>query len=251
MNNLLRTDSYKQTHHVQYPPGTEIVHSYMESRGGMFKRTLQFGLQPILKKLSGKFFNRQDILDAEQICEQHFGNDKLFNKAGWEYLLQRHQGRLPLHIKAIREGSLVETGNALITVQNSDPNVGWLTNWAESFILKAWYPITVATLAYEIRQVIGRALALTGTVSDLPFKLHDFGYRGASSDESAAIGGSAHLVNFKGTDNMVALAMIHEHYDGPFEPLVSGFSIPASEHSTITSWGGPEHEADAIEEYAG
>ncbi len=68
---------------------------------------------------------------------------------------------------------------------------------------------------------------------ELPFKLHDFGARGVSSGESAAIGGCAHLVNFKGTDTLEALEFASEYYDEP----MAGFSIPAAEHSTITSWG--------------
>ena len=33
-NLLLCTDSYKTSHWKQYPPGTEYVYSYFESRGG-------------------------------------------------------------------------------------------------------------------------------------------------------------------------------------------------------------------------
>jgi nicotinamide phosphoribosyltransferase len=74
----------------------------------------------------------------------------------------------------------------------------------------------------------------------LPFKLHDFGARGVSSAESAALGGAAHLVNFSGTDNVLALLAARAYYHEP----MAGFSIPAAEHSTITSWG-REHEVEA------
>merc|ERR1712157_68457 len=73
------------------------------------------------------------------------------------------------------------------------------------------------------------------------FKLHDFGFRGVSSVESAAIGGAAHLVNFLGTDTMAALVCAKECY----HEEKAGFSIPASEHSTITSWG-QEREVEAM-----
>ena len=63
----------------------------------------------------------------------------------------------------------------------------------------------------------------------LPFKLHDFGFRGASSVESAAIGGSAHLVNFKGTDTIAALVAARQYYNCP----MAGFSIPAAEHRYV------------------
>ena len=35
--------------------------------------------------------------------------------------------------------------------------------------------------------------------------LHDFGYRGSTSVESAGIGGAAHLVNFRGTDTLAGI----------------------------------------------
>ncbi len=67
----------------------------------------------------------------------------------------------------------------------------------------------------------------------MPFKLHDFGARGVSSGESAGLGGMAHLVNFMGTDTMEALLAARRYYGAE----MAGFSIPAAEHSTMTSWG--------------
>lgn len=39
-NIVLLSDSYKVSHHKQYPPGTEHVYSYFESRGGDFSETV-------------------------------------------------------------------------------------------------------------------------------------------------------------------------------------------------------------------
>ncbi len=85
-------------------------------------------------------------------------------------------------------------------------------------------------------------LEQTGDPTQIEFKLHDFGFRGVSSVESAALGGAAHLVNFKGTDTIAGLMMLRRYYDAD----MAGFSIPAAEHSTITSWG-RENEAKAME----
>jgi len=64
--------------------------------------------------------------------------------------------------------------------------------------------------------------------------LHDFGCRGVGNPEGAALGGSAHIVNFNGSDTVPALDFIQEYYN---TDNILAFSIPASEHSTITSWG--------------
>ena len=49
-NLLLNTDSYKASHWLQYPPGTDATFFYVESRGGTYDRTVFFGLQAILKE---------------------------------------------------------------------------------------------------------------------------------------------------------------------------------------------------------
>jgi len=147
-----------------------------------------------------------------------------------------------LRVKAVKEGSVVGAQNAIVTIENTDPEFYWLTNWAETVLLQIWYPITVATLSRAIKQIIGEALVRTGDPSGLAYKLHDFGFRGVSSRESAAAGGAAHLFNFMGTDNLPAIELLQQYYAAD----MAGGSIPASEHSTITAWG-REHEADAYE----
>ncbi len=109
-------------------------------------------------------------------------------------------------------------------------------------LLRIWYPITVATESRHIKGIINAWLEQTSDdpAAELPFKLHDFGSRGVSSQESAAIGGAAHLVNFMGSDTVVGVLTANRYYDA----VMSGFSIPAAEHSTITSWG-RENEAEA------
>ena len=241
-NLLLQTDSYKLSHFRQYPPGTEVVYSYLESRGGMFPVTAMAGLQYYLKAyLEGVVFKPEDIDEADSFAKQHFGNSYCFNRKGWERLYEKHKGMLPLRIKAVPEGSVVQTHNVLVTVENTDPEFFWLTNYMETMLLKIWYPITVATLSRGIKQVIGEALQRTGDIALLPFKLHDFGYRGVSSEETAAIGGAAHLFNFMGSDTLAAIRLLQQYYQAKDMP---GFSIPASEHSTITAWG-KDRELDA------
>jgi nicotinamide phosphoribosyltransferase len=202
------------------------------------------GLQYILKSnFAGKVFTLDDVEEAQKFAHQHFGGDpKCFNHEGWKSLYAKHGGMLPLRIKAVKEGSVLSAQNALVTIENTDPEFYWLTNWAETVLLQVWYPITVATLSRAIKQVIGEALVRTGDPSLLPYKLHDFGFRGVSSRESAAIGGAAHLFNFVGTDNLAAIELLQQYYGA----AMPGVSIPASEHSTITAWG-REHEAAAYE----
>ncbi len=236
---LLNSDSYKYSQYNQYPKGTEYVYSYIESRGGQWKHTVFFGLQMFLKEYLAKPITKEDILLAEEIITAH---GEPFYREGWEYILDKHNGYLPLRIKAAPEGTPVPVGNALVTVENTDPNCWWLTSFVETALLRAvWYPTTVCSNSYESKKIILDYLNRTGDPSLIDFKLHDFGFRGVSSFESSGIGGLAHLVNFMGTDTVSALLYGKEYYGID----MAGFSIPAMEHSTVTSWG-REHEVDSF-----
>jgi nicotinamide phosphoribosyltransferase len=238
-NPILNTDSYKASHFLQYPPGTERVFSYVESRGGLYDRTLFFGLQAILLEEFARPVSRDDVEEAAELLPAH---GLPFNRDGWELLLSRHGGRLPIEVRAVDEGSVVPVKNALMSVVNTDPDFFWLTSYVETALLRVWYPTTVATVSWQVRQTLRAALRRTADdpEAELPFKLHDFGARGVSSNASAALGGLAHLVNFRGTDILAAILAARRWYDAP----MAGLSIPAAEHSTITAWG-RAHEAEA------
>jgi nicotinamide phosphoribosyltransferase len=241
-NIMLLTDSYKATHWKQYPKGTTTVYSYLESRGGKFPKTKFFGLQYFLEKyLAGKVVTQEKIDQAKSFYDQHLGPG-LFNAAGWQHILDKHDGHLPVRIKAVPEGMVVPTSNVLVTIENTDPECFWLTNYLETLLLQVWYPTTVATLSLHMKEMILEYLEETGTPALIDFKLHDFGFRGVSSVESAGLGAAAHLTNFMGTDTLAGISLAQDHY----KATMPGFSIPASEHSTITSWG-REGEAAAME----
>jgi nicotinamide phosphoribosyltransferase len=229
---ILNTDSYKASHFKQYPPGTLTVSSYIESRGGKYKKTLFFGLQAFLKDVLCKRVTETDVRTAKEVYELH---GVPFNYDGWMHIVQKHDGYLPLMVEALPEGTVCESGIPLVQVHNTDPYVPWLTSWVETALLRAvWYPTTVATQSWYLNRLIGKYLDDTSATGrdSLPFKLHDFGARGASSHETAALGGMAHLINFQGTDTVAGLMAAREYY----MENMAGFSIPASEHSTITAW---------------
>ncbi|KJE92087.1 pre-B-cell colony-enhancing factor [Capsaspora owczarzaki ATCC 30864] len=234
-NIILLTDSYKIAHYRQYPPKTTTVYSYFESRGGDFPETVFFGLQYILERyLAGPVVTQAKIDEAKEVFALHFGDDKLFNAEGWEYILKEHNGHLPIRIKAVPEGTVVPVKNVLITIENTDPQTYWLTNYLETILVEVWYPLTVATYSRELKKIIAGYLSETADdLSGLPFKLHDFGYRGVSSVETAGIGGASHLVNFMGTDTIAGFMLARQYYGS----TMAGYSIPATEHSTMTSWG--------------
>lgn len=236
---IFDVDSYKVSHYLQYPKKTEYVSSYIESRGGRWTDTVFFGLQVFLRDVLQKPITREDINEAEAFFPSHCGS---FNREGWEYILNTYDGYLPIRVEAVPEGTVVPTGNVMVQLVNTDPNVPWLTSYVETALLRAiWYPTTVATNSWMIKQDIKAGLRDTGCDVDanIGFMLNDFGSRGVSSYESSVLGGMGHLVNFVGTDNVPAVRQAKIYYGEP----MAGFSIPAAEHSTITTW---ENEIDAF-----
>jgi nicotinamide phosphoribosyltransferase len=239
-NLILNTDSYKASHFLQYPPGTEEISAYIESRGGSFPHTLFFGLQAFIKQYLLTPITYDDVGEAEELLTSH---GLPFNQAGWLKIVNEHRGHLPIEIVAAEEGEVIPTHNALVQVRNTDRELPWITSYIETALLRAvWYPTTVATLSFEAKRIIRRYLDKTcdDPAGQIAFKLHDFGARGVSSLESAMLGGMAHLVNFQGTDTVSAIVGARRYYGA----AMAGFSIPAAEHSTITSWG-REREGDA------
>ena len=237
-NIILNSDSYKYSMPWQYPPGTEYVYSYIESRGGPWAHTVFFGLQAYIKQYLTTPITMEDINEAEEII---LANGEPFYREGWEYILKEHNGYLPVIIKAVPEGTIIPVKNVLATIENTDPKCFWLPTFLEtSFLRGVWYGTSVATNSWVSKNIIKKWLTKNGDINSINFKLHDFGSRGVSSLESAELGGAAHLINFSGTDNVASLRFARYYYNAGS----IGFSVPAMEHSTITSWK-RENEVEA------
>ncbi|HJP97723.1 MAG TPA: nicotinate phosphoribosyltransferase [Rhodanobacteraceae bacterium] len=238
-NLILNTDSYKASHWLQYPPGIDATFFYLESRGGVYERTLFFGLQSILKEYLSKPVTAAMVDEAKAFFSSH---GEPFNEAGWRHILSAHDGRLPLRIRAVPEGTVVPTHQALVTIESTCSDCFWVPSYVETLLMRVWYPVTVATISWHVKQTIREYLDKTSDdpAAQIAFKLHDFGARGVSSAESAALGGMAHLVNFCGTDTILGVLAARRYYGEE----MAGFSIPAAEHSTITAWG-KDRELDA------
>lgn len=239
-NPLLDADAYKYSHYKQYPKDSTGYFGYIEARAGNTDGILFFGMQGFLRQILEKPFTLEDIGEAEDYLAS-MGLE--FNSNGARYILSKYGGHAPITIRSVAEGTVVPLGQALVTVECEDPEAFWYASFIETKLLRAiWYPTTVATNSYNIKKLILSYMKETcDDLSKLPFMLHDFGARGVSSVESSMIGGASHLVNFMGTDTVLALKYVRENY-GTHTNV--GCSINASEHSTITSWG-RENEVEA------
>lgn len=238
-NNIVtRTDSYKFSHFQQYPKNVEFISSYIESRGideNQFMippdaEVVMFGLQVFIKKYLSTPVTMEMVDYAQKRVASH---GEPFNYEGWKSIVENFKGVLPIEIKAVPEGTPMKPKNVMVQVKNTVAGYEWLVSLIEMMLLRdIWYMSTVATVSREAKKVIYKFLEKTSDYPDdiISTRLHDFGGRGVSSGESAEHGGLAHLVNFIGTDTFEAVIAAEDYYNTEN----AGFSIPASEHSTMT-----------------
>lgn len=236
MNNwLLSTDVYKLGHMEQYPKGTTEVYSYLHTRSSKkYISCTFFGLQYLLKKYLSQ------PITLRMIDELISVRNHVLGKRGSGSIRLRLSGLkrlnyLPLKIRAIPEGTQVNNPNVLMTIVNTHPDFSWLPGYLESFFLHLWSPCTVASMSKQYHEVAKRFSELTCDNNDhIPYAVHDFGYRGVSSNETAAISGAAHLLNFIGSDTIPAVKLIRDFYR-PCANIAK--SVHASEHSVMCAFG--------------
>jgi len=238
------SDSYKYSHPDQYPKEMISMYDYAEARSKN-DYTVFFGLQYILKNALSKKVTRDMVQEARTYAEYH---GIPFEYNGWMYIAEELDGRLPIRIKAVPEGILIPTGNVLFTVESTDIIVPWVASWVETILMRVWYTSNVATMSHKIKQTLLRYAEETQDNPFVEYQLVNFGSRGSSSSETAMIGGMSHLTQFAGTDNFSSIIGISEYYNKDTSLSTIGHSIPASEHSAVTSWG-KEHEFDMVESF--
>ncbi len=239
-NLILNTDSYKLSHYLGYPEGQTQTYSYAESRGGKYPATIFLGLQAFIKQYLLKPITQDMIDEAAEFAALH---GEPFNREGWELILSRHNGYLPLSIRAVPEGTLVDVKNIFASVENTDDDMPWLTSYIETALMRIWYPITVATRIYYMKQRMKPYYDRTSDIGDMSFGILDFSSRGVSSLETSEIGGLGHLLHFIGSDNIPAIMYARENYGIG----MAAFSVPATEHSIMTALSEAEDENEAFE----
>ena len=254
-NPLLLTDFYKISHYQQYPKGTEIVYSNLTARKSMIKgidKVVFFGLQYFIKKYLIDYFDEHFFKkDKESIINDYSRRIRTSLGAdlpNYKHIEDLHDlGYLPLEIKALPEGSLVNLRVPMLTIKNTKPEFFWLTNFIESFMsCVLWKPITSATIAHEYRKLLDKYAEETGMPKEfVQWQGHDFSFRGMSCLESAELSGMGHLLSFTGTDTIPAIDAVENYYYENAEKYLIGGSVPATEHSVMCT-GSKEGEIDTF-----
>lgn len=253
MNPFLTTDGYKTSHREQYPKGTTLVYSNFTPRSNKYAPTgcdevVSFGQQMVVRQIhqmfKENFFdkNKNDVTDeVKRELSMYLGTDY-----DVEHLRALHDlGYLPIHIKAILEGTLVPMKVPVLTIYNTLPEYFWLPNFLETIISNLlWKPMTSATIAFAYKRCLTNWAKDTNkeALEFVNWQGHDFSMRGLDSVDATISSGLGHLTSFFGSDSLPAIHGARKYYDE--EGFVAG-SVPATEHSVMCA-GGKEDEIETF-----
>lgn len=237
---MLLADFYKLSHRAQYPKGIQKVYSTWTPRTSRIPgidKVVAFGFQAFLhdyqRMFQDLFFDKpwNEIENEYKRIVKNTLGDPNPDTSHIEYL--HDLGYLPLKIQAIPEGTLVPIRVPMLTIENTDPNCFWLTNYLETLMsCSLWQASTSATIANAYRVLLERyATETAGNIDFVQFQGHDFSMRGMSSLQSAISSGEGHLLSFVGTDTIPAIQALEAHYYADVTKELVGTSIPATEHS--------------------
>lgn len=246
----LSIDFYKADHRRQYNPNSNYIYSNFTPRSDRLfsgskyydHRVVAFGIQMFIKdylidEWNASFFNLphdEVVATYKRFMDHTLG----INTIPVDHISELHKlGYLPLTIKAIDEGSRVNIGVPVYTIINTEPRFFWLTNYIESVMSsECWKPMTYATIAYEYRRTFEHYANITGASKDLiPFQIHDFSFRGASNRQESMKCGIGFLLSSYGTDSCLSIVGAEQWYNADITKELVGTSVPATEHSVMTS----------------
>lgn len=248
---ILLKDGYKVSHREQYPVGTTKVYSNFTariSRETGINHVVAFGFQAFMEEylidqFNDSFFRRpkdEVIANYRRLMDNYLGPGAI----SIDHIAGLHDlGFLPLHIKALEEGTIVPLKVPLLTITNTLPEFFWLPNMLETLLSASlWGPITSATIAYEYRKLL---MSYAKETSDMPefvkWQGHDFSMRGHRGVEAAVASAAGHLLSFTGSDTIPAIPWLEAYYGADSDKELIAGSVPATEHS-VMCLGGQETE---------
>ena len=246
MNNIsfmLMADTYKNTNPDAMPEGLIKLTSYITPRKSMFKnidKVVFFGLQGFIQEflidlVNETFFKR----DKEEVLAEY--KSYLDTQIGEQsYDLSRiaalHDlGYLPIKMKALPEGSLVNMGVPCIELTNTHPDFAWVVQWIECIAQSELFgTCNWATMAHEYRKLANDFYKKTTDGANSAMAMADFGFRGLGVDNGLRAS-SSWLLSFDKTSTIPAMQYIDKMYNAECAKNHIGIGAVSMEHATVCS----------------
>lgn len=238
---LLLSDTYKQVHDRMYPDGLTQLVSYWTPRKSMFKhidRMVFFGLQEFISKYLVEAFNEFFNTDWSIVGMEYVAYmDTQIGRKNYDIqkIHDLHElGYVPLHIRALPEGTLVDMGVPCIEIINTHPDFAWLVQWIECILqVELWKMCCHATIGHEYFKVAKYYYDKTTDGADPEMAMADFGMRGMSCLDEAVRASASWLLSFNKTSTIPALKYLDYYYDREKCEEKIGIGAVSTEHSVM------------------
>ena len=116
-NIIFTLDAYKWDHESLYREGFEGSYAHQVFRNGsVFPYHVWFSLSAIVQRWLTTPITQKDVDEAKAVAAEAFGDVECFNWRSWQRIVDEFGGKLPIQIKALPEGTIVNTRVPLVTV---------------------------------------------------------------------------------------------------------------------------------------
>lgn len=246
MNNIsfmLMADTYKNTNPDAMPDGLTKLTSYITPRKSMFRdidKVVFFGLQGFIKEFlidlaNETFFNRDKkevLTEYKMYLDTQIGSQS-YDLGRIEKLYDL--GYLPIRMKALPEGSIVDMGVPCIELTNTHPDFAWVVQWCECVIQSENFgTCNWATVAHEYRKLANYYYDKTTDNGNPAMAMADFGFRGLGVDNGIRAS-SSWLLSFDKTSTIPAMQYIDKMYNADCAKNHIGIGAVSLEHATVSS----------------
>ena len=239
---MLYSDSYKQAHPRMYPDNQEYLVSYLTPRKAMnkdFPKMVVYGVQPFIVDMMDAFdtFFAADLdwvmYDYDHYIDAHLG----LGNVARDRIVELHElGYLPLEIRALPEGTVVDMGVPIVEMRNTHPRFAWLVQWVECLLqTEVWPMCAYATVGYEYHKVAEKWYSKTAPGANPFMAMADFGFRGMSCLEDATRCSASWLLSFNKTSTIPALPYLDDYYSADCAENGIGIGAVSTEHSVMAA----------------
>ncbi len=166
-NPILHTDAYNRTmEYVEGEDWSKDATYALQFRKAKEGYLIVAGIYDLCQKIADVRITQAELDFAKDYYENAQGIN-YFNADKWQYVIDQHDGKLPISIDSLKDGSAVLPGDPVLRV--SGPNE--LIAHFEPYFHHIFYQTLVATNAHQITEQLGRD------------RFIEVGLRGAETEE--------------------------------------------------------------------
>lgn len=239
---MLYSDSYKQCHPLMYPDNQETLVSYLTPRKAMnehFPKMVVWGIHPFIEDIK-QAFNEFFSLPLSRVMgeyDHYIGAHLGIGNVARDRIIELHElGYLPLEIRALPEGTVVNMGIPMVEMRNTHPRFAWVVQWVECLLqTEVWPMCAYATVGWEYHKVAKKYYEMTAPGADPFMAMADFGFRGMSCLEDATRCSASWLLSFNKTSTIPALPYLDDYYDAQCAENKIGLGAVSTEHSVMAA----------------